>query len=258
MSRNIVKNYQVNVGIPFQFRSQLNFDTIKKVNDLDGTENDEISGETPNQIENNESYLELIKSAKEEETQILEEAQVKALRICEEARAAVSKEIEVLREEAKKDGFEAGFKEAKMQYDDLLNEAEMFKDHAQTEYREILFSMELDIIDMVIKIAKKVISEEINLNKENILFLVGDALNKCSSKEEIILRISPDDFDFVVRNKEKLLRMVEGVTDIEIKKDSSLKFGACIIDTHFGSIDAGINIKLTKIEEAFKDLYLQR
>jgi len=42
-----------------------------------------------------------------------------------------------------------------------------------------------------------------------------------------------------------------GIGQLEIVKDQALKLGALILETPYGSVDAGMDTKLKKIEEAF-------
>ena len=86
------------------------------------------------------------------------------------------------------------------------------------------------------------------------MYLVKQAFEKCANRENIVLKAAPEDHEFLVNNKDRLLSMVEGVGELEIKKDTSLKPGGCIVETLYGSMDAGIQIKMKKIEEAFRQV----
>lgn len=249
MSSKIFKNYQVNVGVPFQVRVPLNFQTIKAADAVEHSihnddYNDKITEDAGGEIE----------KAREEAELILKEAQLEALRIMENTEREIEVNKLAIEEEARRIGYENGFSEAKKQYEDLIQEAEFIREHARAEYREVLESIESDAINVILEIAKKVIGIEISFNKEDILYLVKQAFEKCGNKENIVLKTSPEDYDFLVINKDKLLSMVEGIGDLEIKKDSSLKEGACIVETAFGSVDAGVQTKLNKIEQVFRCL----
>ncbi|MCR4434500.1 MAG: FliH/SctL family protein [Clostridiales bacterium] len=246
MSNRIFKNYQVNLGTPFQVKTPLNFDAIKKVVDFE--ENEEIDRE-PLSKEEPEDILE---KAREEARYIIEEARLEAQRLVADAETKAADRVRSMEEEAWKKGFEEGYGEAKKQYEDLLQEAERTKEHAKAEYREVMESMEADIVETILDIAKKVIGDEVGINKENLLYVIKHAFEKCTNRENIILKVSPEDYEFVEKHRNRLLSMVEGVGTLEIKKDSSLKTGACIVETLYGCIDAGVQTKMKRIEEAFR------
>jgi len=249
LSNRIFKNYQVNVGIPVQIRQPVNFHTVQHAYNFS-----EVKEEEPEQIENEENYADIISKAREEADLLIKEAQLEALRLLDTAeREAVENRLRV-EEEARNKGYEEGINEAKRQYEDLLQEAEFIREHARVEYKEVLENIESDAVNVIMCIVRKVIGSEISVNKENILYLVREAFDKCANKENTVLKVSPEDYEYLEGNRERLLSMIEGIGDLEIKKDSSLKAGACIVETPFGSLDAGVQTKLEKIEEAFRSV----
>ena len=256
MYNKIFKSDQVSLGIPVQIRVPVNFQTIKMAYKPEAKEDsDELEKEAAEAEEDNsENYEDIIQKAKEEAEAIIEEAELEAQRILESAEIEAFNRKQSIEDESRQKGFETGYEEAKSMYEDLLSEAEFVKEHASVEYCEIMAGIEKDALELIMNIAEKVIGEEISLNKENIISIVGQALEKCSNREEIAVKVSVQDYDFLVDNKEKLLSMVDGIENLEIKRDHSLKPGDCLVETPYGSIDAGVQTKLRKIEEAFMKL----
>ena len=247
MYNRIFKNYQVNLGMPFQVKPPVSFDTIKKFDEPED-EKDESA------FDAREITEEMKKKAMEEADLVIKEAEYEAQRIIENTEIEIEERRLAVEEEAKQKGYEDGFNEAKKQYEDLIQEAEFVREHAKAEYKEVLESIESDTVNVIIDIAKKVIGSELSLNKENILFLVKQAFEKCTNKENIVLKVGAEDYDFLSESRDRLLSMVEGIGGLEIKKDSSLKAGVFIVETQYGSIDAGVQTKLKKIEQAFRQV----
>jgi len=108
--------------------------------------------------------------------------------------------------------------------------------------------MEKDIVDLVLEISKKVIEKEIE-KPDFILGLVEDALDKATSKKDTILKVSEEDYQFIIQNKEKLLLNIEGFGDVEILKEASLEKGSCLVETKFGIIDGSIKTRMQQIEQ---------
>lgn len=244
MSR-ILKSYHVNVGMPFQVQAPISFETIQKVDTQSSLE-----------IEGKEASINaalVLEEANEQASFILKEAELEAEHILEDARLKTGQESIEICEQAQKQGYENGYNEAKKQYEDLLNEAESVLKSAQTEHRQLLDGMEEDIINLAIAIAKKVIGNEVLLNKENVIMLVKQALGKCPDREACVIRVSSEDYEFVDGSREKIMSMYTGLDCLEIKKDACLKPGSCIVDTHYGSVDASIDTQLEHIEQAFRE-----
>ena len=244
MYNKIVKNYQVNMGMPFQIRTPLNVHTIREAQSFDHQEEEFV--EPDDEV----NAGDIIENAREEAEMIIKEAQYEAMRILEEARVKADDATAAIEEEARQRGYEEGVEEARAQYDELLNEAQSFREQTIAEYNQVIASMEADIVKMVLDIAHKVLGTEIR-NKDNVLMIIKQAIEKCANREHIVVRVAPDDYDYLFENKDVLLSMVEGVGELEIKKDNSLKQGACVVETSYGSVDAGVQTKLLKIEEVF-------
>ena len=244
MSRGIYKNYQVNIGIPFQIRSPLNLYEEDTVDDEDvKVEEMETSlGIDPESI---------VAEAREKADLIINEAKLKASMILKEAEEEANKLTNEIIENARKTGYEKGCIEGRNQYENLIKEAERIREQAKTEYKEILAGIEKDVINLSFEIAEKVLTYEIDTNKEGILHLVKQAIEKCTNRESIIIKVSPGDYDIIYQNTEKLREMIEDLGNLQIKKDLSLKSGNFLVENLYGSIDAGIETKLKKIKEAF-------
>lgn len=256
MYNKVYKSDQVSVGIPVQISVPLSFQTVKMVykaqDELDNyeTEND-VKESIEESMEYKDSIEDIIRKAEEEAELIIKNADVEAQRILNAAEEEALERVQSIENEAMKKGFENGYEEAKRIYEDLLQEAEGIKKNAINEYNEVMAGVEKDAVEMVLEIARKVIGQEISLNKESILEQIKQALEKCSNRQDITIKVSTQDYDFLMDNKEKLLSMIEGIENLEVKKDPALKTGDCLVETSFGSIDAGIQTKLKKIEEAF-------
>ncbi len=248
MYNKVYKGFQVNLGTPFQVRTPINFHTIGVKEEMgQDTAANEPADTSPKPED-------ILASAHEEAELIIKEAELESARIMEDVINEVKERCAQLEEDARRSGYEEGVSEGRKQYEDLISEAEMIREQARMEYDEILASLEKDALELIMDIARKVIGAEITVNRENMLLMVKQAFDRCSNKEGMHLRVSPEDYEFICENKEKLLAISEGVGDLEIKKDLSLKAGACIVDTPFGSLDAGVQTKLKKIEDAFREV----
>jgi len=244
LSRGIYKNYQVNIGIPFQIRSPLNLHGVNTVDD-DDIKIEEM--ETSPEIDPES----IIAEAREKADSIINEAKLKASMIIKEAEEEANKLTNEIIENARKAGYEKGYIEGRNQYENLIKEAELIRENAKAEYKEILAGIEKDVINLSFEIAEKVLAYEIDTNKEGILHLVKQAIEKCTNRESIIIKVSPADYDTINQNTEKLREMIEDLGNLQVKKDLSLKSGNFLVENLYGSIDAGIETKLKKIEEAF-------
>jgi flagellar assembly protein FliH len=246
----VFKNNQVTYGRPFQMKIPLKMQNIvHEDNDYeDGTaENADIDNEITPEPED------LLEKAKNECDLLIKEAGLEADRLLEQARLEAEKKAESLKEEAWQKGYAEGMDAAGAQYESIISEAEQMRQSAAEEHESIMAGLEAEMIDLVLGIARKAVAGELTANRDVILQLIKDAVPNCSNKNGAVLKACPADYDYINDNREQLLTLVEGADELEIKKDCTLKPGDCIIETPLGSVDAGVNTRLNKIEEAFRE-----
>lgn len=240
----ILKNYQINLGAPLQIKNNFNKKPLTVMKD---NENENEGADEDIEPVNNSG------KAQEEADLILREARLEAGRILEDAENEAAALKAKQQEEAWKAGYEEGLSQGRNEYEAMISEAGEIKEKALAEYNETVSSIEEKTVEVIIEVARKVIGKEITQNAEDIIYMARQAFEKSENHENVVLRVSTDDFEYISEQKEKLLYMVDGVGDFEIKKDLSLKKGACILDTAFGSVDSSIQTKMKKIEEAFRN-----
>ncbi len=248
LSNKIFKNYQVNLGMPVQIRPPVNFHTLQHAAEAFAEEEEAES------VELCETAEDILAKAREEADLIVKEARLEAIRLLEMAEKEITETRLLAEAEAKNQGYADGLKEGRSQYDDLIQEAGFIREHARAEYKEVLEGIESEAVNVILDIAKKVIGAEVGANRESILSIVRQAFERCANKGKALLKVAPEDYEYLMENREKLLSVLEGADEPEIKKDSSLKPGACVVETAYGSIDAGVETKLEKIEEAYRQV----
>ena len=186
--------------------------------------------------------------------EIIKKAQVQAKRLISEAMAKVEEERDIIIEQAKKNGFEEGYNQAINHYEDIINEAAILKQQTLDERQAFLSNVENDIVSIIFEISRKVIGLQLNFNPEDILYIVKDALESYSHKEDIILKVSQIDYDYILDSKSKLIAMIQGIGSIEVKAEPSFEQGSCLIETPYGAVDGSVNTRLIEIQKVFTSL----
>ena len=289
MSNKVFKNYQINLGLPFQVKVPLeeliSEDYFKDGGNMgaDGvftggglplgygavmagaSASGAATAEEGGADSGGKALAEaehIIRSARAEGAEIISNAEAEADRIIDASRRETDMyfkglneknlaEAEELRGQAYLEGRREGMDEGKAEYESLIEEAARIRDEAEKEYSRLLEGAEGDALELVLSIAKKVIGGEITANRENLIFLIKDAFSHCTNKESVVLKVSSEDFEYISGRRDDLLSMSDGVDALEIKRDLSLAPGSCFIETPFGSLDAGVSTRLSRIEDAF-------
>ncbi len=246
----VMKKFQVNVGIPVI----INTEAQEKAKDEDQIEQ-EINLQEDQQ-EN--SHEQLIEEAKREAQQIISDANLSAAQVIQDAKLQAEEMVTVVFEEARRDGYKLGHAEVTEKAEGLLKEAEDIKSAAKREYESMIDSIEGEMIQLVLDIAKKVIGDELEFRTEAVSSLVGQALLQCRGVAHIEIKVSPEDYEIVLEKKDMIGRKSGFSGELEIKQDLSLTKGDCIIGTPMGSIDASVQTQLKAIEEAFNEMLTQK
>jgi len=239
----VYKKYQVNMGKPYQIRPK------KIVPEPVNKDEPDLKKRNPE-----EEAEAIINAARAEAEKIINDARIKSNEMFEEAREKIEQHMLDIEQKAKEEGYRNGEKLARQHYQTLLDEAEDIKNQAQKAYKDTLAGLESDIIDIILDVSRKIIGSELEHSRDTVVSLVGTAITGCSPSNGIVVRVCPDDYDYLCENRNELLRYSEDIHEITIKEDNALNKGDCLIETGFGSIDASVETQLTAVERAFREL----
>lgn len=184
------------------------------------------------------------------EEEIIREAQEQAQTILTAAEAEAGK----LKTQAAADGKKQGLAEAVAQMAQQVKEnaerANSILAAADNEASRILSEAEPKIIELVLAISQKVINDEVEERPGIVLALVREALDKVRDQNQIIIHVSPADYEFILQSRLELQTMVGAEQSLNIVADPVLNKGDCLIDTAFGTVEAGIDMKFEAIRLA--------
>lgn len=125
------------------------------------------------------------------------------------------------------------------QLDELINHlAEQINNQSE------LFSQL--VIDTSIAIAEKIIQREIE-KESNILNVIEVCLKKVLTASNIIIKLNPQDFEFVSNDLKELNKSID-VAKIKFEKDETIQKGGCLVETEIGNADARISSQLNELK----------
>lgn len=251
MSGRVIKNYQISIGTPLKVNVQ---DTIKQNtnNDAHNMNDDSLKKLSSIQVDK------FIEEAKSKAEKMLNQAQEEVENILSNANEEAIKLKNAVKEEAieqgYQEGFDKGYEDSRNEHEYLISEVEDFKQKTLEECKKYMESVESDIIKMVMEISKKVIHDKISNDKDEVLEMVKQSIEKCCNNEQITVRVSFEDYNYIFENRDKLISTIDGLEKLEIVKEESLELGSCIIESSYGTIDASVNKKLKRIEDSFYNI----
>lgn len=191
--------------------------------------------------------------AQEKKRILLEEAQT---RIEAEAAAALN----AAKEQGSREGYDAGYQDGlktaqEEQRQAILEanaQAEKTIADAKADKLNYLVEAEGQIADLVLDIANKILPQHFIDVPQVILPLVRKAIMKIKDQPEVIIRVSPDQYDLLLLAKNEFKSLLEGQGTLEVKSDESLSISDCVLESPAGNVDARLSVQLEAIKAAMR------
>ena len=143
-------------------------------------------------------------------------------------------------EEGLQKGFQKGENAAKEEYSPLL---ELLNDLIRdlSEFRTVMYpKVEKEMVGMVVSLTKKVLSHEMKLREDSVKQMILLAMNAVINKENMVIRIHPSDKKHAEEFRPELKSLFGEIKNIIFEENVSIERGGCVIETNFGTVDAGI------------------
>ena len=114
---------------------------------------------------------------------------------------------------------------------------------------KILESLEKHVVNLAADIAMKIVAD-LPIDKTMVESVVKDALAKAEQEAEIVVLLHPDDLDLLTRGGSELLDKTRGAGNVQFKASPDVTRGGCLLDTHYGIVDARRETKADLLKKA--------
>ena len=177
-------------------------------------------------------------------------------RVIEEKVAARVEAVSVeVRAQSETEGYEAGLKkgydEAYRKFRDegkeRMKRFDEFLEECETAKQQIFRANERFLIDMIYRVAKMVMLKELSTDKEYLLRLTLELLERVGVRENIRIRIRPEDLETAANLKDGLDKILGGLKNVNIEPSNLVQGGGVLVDTEWNAIDACIETQLQSI-----------
>jgi flagellar assembly protein FliH len=115
---------------------------------------------------------------------------------------------------------------------------------------ELLKSSEETVLRLALAVARRVTLEAIEVNEEVVLGTVRSALRHIIDKENVTIRVNPEDLKIVREHSSEWLGIAEGTRSLEIEEDERIRRGGCLVETEAGNVEAQIDKQIQTLEKA--------
>ena len=240
-------------------------ESIESVEDVDNSSAEEEAGQ-PSLEAKPRLDEELLQAAKQQAAELLAQANQEINEMKVRAERETAQEAERIKaataEAAKKQGhatgLQQGLDEAKRQMAEQLKQTadicNAMVAAAEQESSRVLLEAEPKIIELVLAISRKIICDEVEERPAVVLGLVRGALERVRDQNQIIIHVSPEDYEFILQSRQLLQTVVGAERSLTLTADSVLGKGGCLIETSFGTVEAGIDTQLESIRRVLQGM----
>ena len=123
----------------------------------------------------------------------------------------------------------------------------------QSLREKVLRESEDELVKLIMMVARKVILREIAQDRSILSGVVQAAIAAVSERDEITIRLNPDDYVLVAAGQGDVLHKDLITSRMQLKSDPTVLQGSCQIDSEMGTIDAGIDAQLEEIFRSLKE-----
>lgn len=159
---------------------------------------------------------------------------------------------------AAKQGYEAGMKQGYQEsFQKFQDEGRSRVERLEslvTEFenaKEDIFRVnERFLIDLIYQISKMLLLRELSTDREYILRLAEELIQRVGMRENIHIKISSNDVESIQMIKSGLEKNLGVLKNLQIETSSQIQQGGCLIETEWNALDASIETQLRGIYEA--------
>lgn len=158
-------------------------------------------------------------------------------------------DLELIRQQAFSEGVIEGWRQADKDFGSAALTLQSAC-HQLTHLHETMLRNNLDEMhQLVMIIAEKIIRHSIAEQSTTILATIEDAIRLAVRSEEFQIRINPQDHGVIQAKKKELIDDISGLDNIDLKTDSSIERGGCILESTLCTVDATVGSQLQFIRE---------
>ncbi len=204
--------------------------------------------------ETEEMVKDLFQTARQEAGKLITKAHEEAGQIVSAGREKLKRVEEEAFRQGWQSGYEEGRKTAEDEYRSKLQEAEDLVARAHREQQRIIAATEDEVVKLAVAVSRKIIDRELATSPEIIVEMVKRAIQKVTDREEITVRVNPENLDSTINAQEEIAQSAKGVRKLRVLSDPAIAPGGCVVESSNGTVDARVERQLEEIEQALRDV----
>jgi flagellar assembly protein FliH len=171
----------------------------------------------------------------------------------EDMLAAARNEAQGIRDEAYREGYDAGRSEAACEVageaGQLLETIKGLNVELRNEEQRMIEEVEPQLIELAVQIAEKILHRELTQDSEAVRATVTAALNKLTDRDRVTIRANPADEALLKEFKIDIAASFDGVREVRVVADENIARGGCVVETDMLRVNGDIDAQLKEIQQ---------
>lgn len=199
---------------------------------------------------------EIMARAKDEARVVINQAQEEAEVILQQARQEAEQVQRETRDQAYRDGLRQANEAIEADRQMAMEQSRQMVEEAERNKFAIMNSTETDMVRLIMAISKKVIVNEIRTRPELIIDIVQQAVSNLDHPDQLRVYVNPQEMQLLVDHLAHERLVIEGNREapVAVKPDNGITPGGCVVESGGASVDATLETRMNKIEEAILDI----
>ena len=171
---------------------------------------------------------------------------------------AFQKECEQLKEETYQNAYDSGYQEGllegKSAYNERLEEAQKIIGLSNKDYIANIVDSEEVIMKLAVEIANRVLRKNLLQDESLYVEFVKSALKQVKEMRGIRIRVSPDNYERILKYKNELQQLITIDDPIYIIPDDDIGVYDCYIDSEIGRVDVSLDTQIKEMKSRLMEL----
>ena len=182
--------------------------------------------------------------------ELLAEAREEIAQMQQDAARQIEQQRETALAEAKREGYDAGYREGMHQVEQIKEELAETQRQMVSDYEQKLSELEPLFIEKLTGIYEHIFKVNMMSDKQVLLYLAENVIRNVEGNREFFVHVSKEDYAAVNMQKKQLEAAAAGAnTSVEVVQDTTLSEGECMIETDGGIFDCGLGTQLTELKK---------
>lgn len=230
------------------FISGLHADIVEELISDDNT----ADARTDDSSEGEHQVAASLENINAEAEKIIEDARLQAEQIIADANKNAAAAFEEAKQNGYYEGNAAAQEEADKKQEQLEAEYNNRKKELEQEYNDLKEKVEPQLVEVITDVFRKVTGVVAEDNQQIILHLINDVMHNADGSRDYVIKVSPEDYKFLVNNQGKIYCAMSREVNIDIVEDTGLERNQCMIETNTGIFNCSLDIELNNLIKNIK------